>query len=440
MNCFSGCHDRSAREKRVPRVSLRSLAFALLVAPVMACGGPSSDTETAVTPRAYDLLYRVTPDPSQATVTVELELRQPASLLREVRFRMRGDRFSDFDGDGEIRREDERLRWTPPAKGGVLRWRAQVLHRRNGDGYDAWLGEDWGLFRAEDIIPGAATRSARAAYSRTRLAFDLPEDWSVVTQYAEEDDVFTVRRGERRFKQPKGWIVMGGLGVRRDRIAGIDVAIAGPVDNGVRRLDMLALLNWTLPELARIVPDIPSRITIVSAREPMWRGGLSAPASLYMHAERPLLSENGTSTLLHEIMHVVLDFDTDHDHDWIVEGLAEFYSLELLGRSGTLSRSRFDKARRMQKEWARSSDRLCGGPSSGATTAKAVSVFVELDREIRRKTEGRHTLDDIVREILELPEPVDLDALDRLARNVIGENPDALHIGKLPGCRKMAQS
>ena len=172
----------------------------------------------------------------------------------------------------------------------------------------------------------------------------------------------------------------------------------------------------------------------------MWRGGLSAPASLYMHAERHLLSENGTSTLLHEIMHVVLDFDTDHDHDWIVEGLAEFYSLELLGRSGTLSRSRFDKARRMQKEWARSSDRLCGGPSSGATTAKAVSVFVELDREIRRKTEGRHTLDDIVREILELPEPVDLDALDRLARNVIGENPDALHIGKLPGCRKMAQS
>ena len=440
MNCFSGCHDRRPRGKRLPRASLRSLAFALLVAPVMACGGPSSETETAVTPKAYDLLYTVTPEPSQASVTVELELRQSESLLREVRFRTRSGRFGEFDGDGEIHREDNYVRWTPPAKGGVLRWRSQVLHQRNGKGYDAWLGEDWGLFRAEDNIPGAATRSAEAAYSRTRLAFALPADWSVVTQYADEDDVFIVRRGDRRFKQPKGWIVMGDLGVRRDRIAGVDVAIAGPVNNGVRRLDMMALRNWTLPELTRIVPDMPPQITIVSAREPMWRGGLSAPASLYMHAERPLLSENGTSTLLHEIMHVVLDFDTDHDHDWIVEGLAEFYSLELLGRSRTLSRSRYDKARRAQKEWARSSDRLCGGPSSGATTAKAVSVFVELDREIRRKTEGRHNLDDIVRNILDAPEPIDLDMLDRLAHDLIGENPDALHIGKLPGCRKMAQS
>lgn len=440
MNCISGCHDRRVRGKRPPSVSLRSLAFAMLVAPVMACGGPNSDTETAATPRAYDLLYRVIPDPSQASVTVELELRQTESLLREVRFRTRGDRFGDFEGDGDIRREDKIVRWTPPVKGGSLRWRARVPHRRNDNGYDAWLGEEWGLFRAEDIIPGAATRSAEAAYSRTRMAFDLPADWSVVTQYAEEDDVFIVRRGERRFKQPKGWIVMGDLGVRRDRIAGVDVAIAAPVDNGVRRLDMLALLNWTLPELARIVPDMPAHLTIVSAREPMWRGGLSAPASLYMHAERPLLSENGTSTLLHEVMHVVLDFDTDHDHDWIVEGFAEFYSLELLGRSGTLSRSRYDRARRTQKEWARSSDRLCGGPSTGATTAKAVSVFVELDREIRRETEGRHNLDDLLRAVLELPEPVTLDVLDRLAGDLIGENPDALHIEKLPGCRKMANS
>ncbi len=252
MNCFSGCHNRRAGGKRLYRVLLRSLAFAFLVAPVMACGGPSSDTDTAVTTRAYDLLYRVTPDPSQASVTVELELQQATSLLREVRFQVRGDRFTDFEGDGDIHSADTLVRWTPPAQGGTLRWQAQVPHRRNGDGYDAWLGEDWGLFRAEDIIPGAATRTARGAYSRTRLVFDLPAGWSVVTQYAEEADVFRVRRGERRFKQPKGWIVMGGLGVRRDQIAGVDVVIAGPVDNGVRRLDMLALLNWTLPELARI--------------------------------------------------------------------------------------------------------------------------------------------------------------------------------------------
>jgi len=438
MNCFSGCNDRR-RAERPRTVSLRGLVFVLLAAPVMACGGPSKETRDVAPPPEYQLLYRVTPSPSQARVTVALELRQRGSLLREVRFRTPGNRFSDFTGDGETAREGTALIWKPPAGGGTLTWQASVPHRRNGNGYDAWLAEGWGLFRAEDIIPSAATRTAKGARSLTRLRFDLPAGWSVVTQYHREGSEFLVDNDARRFKQPKGWIVMGDLGVRRDQIAGINVTVAGPVDNGVRRLDILALLNWTLPELARIVADLPPHITIVSAGEPMWRGGLSAPASLYIHAERPMLSENATSTLLHEIMHVALDFGTDHEHDWIVEGLAEFYSLELLRRSGTISRPRYDRARKAQEKWARASDTLCGGPSSGATTAKAVSIFLELDREIRRKTSGTKNLDDLVGLIVAEHGQLDVDALDRLTRRIIGENPDALHINKLPGCRKMAQ-
>ncbi len=418
---------------------LRRLVFFLLVAPVMACGGPSSETAADSSPPVYELDYRVTPDPSQAEVTVELELRQSRHLLREVRFRKRRIQLIAVDGDGQIEHDGDMLLWVPPAEGGRLQWTVSVPHRRNGNGYDAWLGDNWGLFRAEDIIPGAATRTAIAARSVTRLDFGLPPDWSVITQYPDQDGMFAVRHEQRRFKQPKGWIVMGDLGVRRDEIAGVDVVVAGPVDNGVRRLDMLALLNWNLPELARIVPELPPRITIVSARDPMWRGGLSAPASLYIHAERPLLSENGTSTLLHEIMHVVLDFDTDRDHDWIVEGLAEYYGLELLRRSGTISPARFERARKTQKDWSRSSEQLCGGPSSGAMTARAVSVFVALDREIRRKTEGSGSLDDVVSSVLAAKENIDVDMLDQFAREIIGENPDALHIDKLPGCRKMAR-
>jgi hypothetical protein len=406
----------------------------------MACGGPSTESaDTATTPGEYEIDYRVIPDPKHASVTVEIELRQSRPLLLEVRFRTRGSRFSDFSGDGEVERDGDVLSWSPPDKGGKLRWSVQVPHRRNGNGYDAWLDEGWGLFRAEDIIPAAATRTMKDARSVTRLGFELPDDWSVVTEYAEEEGMFNVRRAQRRFKQPKGWIVMGDLGVRRDTIAGIKVTVAAPVDNGVRRLDILALLNWTLPELARIVADLPPQITIVSAGKPMWRGGLSAPASLYIHAERPLLSENGTSTLLHEIMHVALDFETDHEHDWIVEGLAEFYSLELLRRSGTISMPRYDRARQAQQRWARTSDTLCGSASSGATTARAVSVFLELDREIRRKTEGGKNLDDLVDAIVREHGRLDIDVLDRLVREIIGENPDALHIHKLPGCRKLAQ-
>ena len=436
MNCFSGCHNRAAL---LPLSLLRRLAFFLLVAPVMACGGPNSESADDVAPRVYEIIYRVSPQPAGAAVTVELELRQSRSLLRQVRFRAPENRFSGFSGDGAVERDGETLVWSPPERGGKLSWQVRVPHRRNGKGYDAWLGENWGLFRAEDIIPSAATRTLKASQSATRLYFDLPSGWSVVTQYAEEDGEFSVSHDRRRFKQPKGWIVMGDLGVRRDEIAGVDVVVAGPVDNGVRRLDMLALLNWSLPELARVVPELPPRITIVSANDPMWRGGLSAPASLYIHAARPLLSENGTSTLLHEIMHVVLDFETDHDHDWIVEGLAEFYGLELLRRSGTISPGRYDRARRAQKDWSKSSEQLCGGPSSGAMTARAVSVFIALDREIRRNTEGASSLDDVMTSVLTTQDSVDVDALDRFVREIIGKNPDALHIDKLPGCRKMAQ-
>ena len=44
---------------------------------------------------------------------------------------------------------------------------------------------------------------------------------------------------------------------------------------------------------------------VVGAADPMWRGGLSASNSLFLHADRPLISENGTSTLVHELTHVI---------------------------------------------------------------------------------------------------------------------------------------
>jgi predicted metalloprotease with PDZ domain len=72
-------------------------------------------------------------------------------------------------------------------------------------------------------------------------------------------------------------------------------------------------------------------------------------------------------------------------------------------------------------------------------TARAVSVFVALDREIRRKTGGSSSLDDVVSAVLATTGNVDVDRLDRIVREIIGENPDALHIDKLPGCRKMAR-
>ncbi len=373
-------------------------------------------------------------------MAVQLTVSQEDDLLREMRFDADPERYSGFEADGELSINAARITWSPPDDGGVLRWRVRVPRQRNSNGHDAWLDESWGLFRAEDIIPRAATRTLIGVSSETSIEFQLPRNWSAVTEYAASGGKFRVSKAERRFSQPSGWIVVGQLGVRRERIAGMRVAIAAPEDQGVRRLDMLALLNWTLPELARVLPAMPPRLTVVSAGAPMWHGGLSAPQSIYIHASRPLISENGTSTLLHEVVHVALGSNAGIDSDWVTEGMAEYYSLQLLRRSGSLTAKRYQRAMERQAEWAKSADSLCGQSSKGATTALAVTVLATLDREIRSNSDGEQSLDDVLRQMLRSTAPLSLASLTSASAGLLGRKPDALHIDYLPGCRKLSAS
>ena len=419
---------------RLPAQLLGVLLCAQLLG---ACGQTLPEANAATGDLEYRLDYRVSLRNDDPTAAVELVLRQPGHLLREVRFDIDPNRFSKLTADGELSIDRNVVRWLPPAAGGTLHWDVLVPRLRGDAAYDAWIGDRWGLFRAEDLIPRAATRTLKGAYSNTTLRFELPPGWSVVTPYRELDGHFPVVNDNRRYDEPAGWIAVGELGVRRDTIAGARVVIAAPKGSKARRMDMLAMLNWTLPELARLVPRMPERLTVVSAGEPMWRGGLSGPASLYLHADRPLISENGTSTLLHEIVHTVMPMQSGDGYDWIVEGLAEYYSIELLRRSGTLSARRQELAVAAQRDWGRESSALCGAESAGSTTARAVTVFVELDREIRHVSAGAANLDDVVARLLESRSRVDLAALADASAAVMGEKSETLNIDRLPGCRNI---
>ncbi|HSG59518.1 MAG TPA: hypothetical protein VLA06_08305 [Woeseiaceae bacterium] len=432
MNWIPGLNI--GRKPRHPRPGL--LLAAIMLASCTACGAPTPGSAAPTDPDRYRIDYEVRPDPGDGTVEVTLRLAQSRSLLRELRFST-GSHYSRIAGDGELSVDGGQVTWRPPTAGGSLRWRVEVGHRRNGDGFDAWLGPEWALFRAEDIVPRAATRTLKGASSETWLNFELPEDWSVVTEYYDDNGRFRVDKAGRRFDQPSGWMVMGKLGVRRETIAGSRVAVAGPVDQAVRRMDILAFMQWTLPELARVVPELPHRLTIVSAGEPMWRGGLSAPQSLFVHSDRPLISENATSTLLHELLHVSLGFTAVSGYDWILEGLAEYYSLELLRRSGSISAERHELALADLLEWSSRAQGLCGPASTGARTALAVMVFAALDREIRDKSGDAAGLDNVVRHLWGVPGDVDIGVLRNAAEAAAGAELDALHIDSLPGCRSI---
>jgi hypothetical protein len=266
------------------------------------------------------------------------------------------------------------------------------------------------------------------------MEFVLPEKWSIITPYASMVD----RRGPfddpgRRFDRPKGWLIAGAIGSRREMISGVEVVVAGPLGQGLRRLDMLAVLNWTFPHIARIFPDLPPRILVVIARDPMWRGGLSGPASLFLHGDRPIFSENRTSTLLHELIHVASGIHGDDESDWIVEGLAEYYSVELVHRAGGMSDLRFDEAMQDLARWGGAVDSILVKRSSGKTTARAVGVLRAADAEIREASAGKMSIDDVARELSRVPGRVTVAQLQEFAAKAAGRPVEALRRGDLPG-------
>jgi hypothetical protein len=371
----------------------------------------------------YRLDYEGQFQPSIGTVEVRLTVRQDNGQLKSVRFGFDTARYRDFEADGILDMAEEELSWQPPADGGSLRFTLDLNHQRKGGGFDSLMQENWAIFRGDDLLPPVATTARKGAHSRSRLRLAGPDGWSFATAYprAEDDPQwFIVDRPGRRFDRPVGWMAAGRLGARWGDIAGTRVGVAGPVGQGVRRLDMQAFLRWNLPALKQVFPDFPNRLLVVAAGDPMWRGGLSGPGSLYVHADRPLISENGTSTLLHELVHVAQGFRATEDEDWIVEGIAEYYTLEIMRRSGTISENRYERGMEKLAQWGSKATGLTSQRSTGARTARAAVIMRELDTELRDKSSARYSLDDVARQLVEDGEPVSLSRLRTLAEQLAG--------------------
>ena len=400
------------------------------------CGAPASETNATQSSSIYGVHYKITPNPDDGTVAVDMIVKQSRGHLRELSFDLSATSVSGFEADGELIVGENRVRWLPDRDGGSLRWTSDVPHQRRGNGYDALLDNRWGIFRAEDIIPRARTRTLKGTQSETTLSFQMPAGWTAISEYSTLSGRIEVTNPERRFDQPTGWIAMGDLGVRRETIAGTRIAIAGPADEDVRRMDMLALLNWVLPELSTVLPNSIPRLTVVSAGDPMWRGGLSAPASIFIHSSRPLISENATSTLVHELVHVAMDISAADGYDWIVEGLAEYYSLELLRRAGAITERRYQRALEKQIEWAASASSLCEQRSSGAATALAVVTFRQLDKELRTSSAGQFSLDNLMAHASGEKVHISLRTIEAAVSKMLQKPSDTLMVDKLPGCQQ----
>lgn len=395
---------------------------------------PSTDEVAA--DKTYTIVYSVSiKDGHDGTAQASIRVEQESRRLREIRFAFDPARYTAFTADGELSASDGELIWQPPRKGGTLSYSVRLSHQRNGGAYDARLTKAWALFRGSDVFPPAATRTVVGAHSVARLDLDLPDDWSALTAYVSGDNDFSfpIDNPERRFDRPTGWILLGDIGVRRGFIGDTRVAIGSPVGEGVHRMDIMAFLNWTLPTLRSVFPSMGSRLVIVSAGDPMWRGGLSGPGSLYVHADRPMISENGTSTMLHELVHVAMGVAGSEHDDWLVEGLAEYYSIRILRRTGTLNGRRSTLTLAALQEWGESVDNLFVKRSTGPVTARAATLLAELDAYLRAASRGKRSLDDVVGRLIESELPYNYRSLCVAARLVARRPVPLLSPDAVPG-------
>lgn len=375
----------------------------------------------------------------ESSTAARIIVRQDSAALREIV--LDGARLQKATGDGEIVLKQGQLRWEPPATGGTLRYQVTLSHRRQGKnaaGNDAWVGEQFAVFRGEDAFPIRAWRRSKDSGLTGELLVRRPDNWRLITPYLPDAlGRMAIRNPGKRLARPIGWITAGDLGTRRDTIADIEITVTAPRGERMERVGMLGLLRWTLPQLVQQLATAESRpryISIVAAGSPLWLGALSAPNSIFVHTDRPLISENGTSTIVHEMVHVLLaDLDTPRDQDWIDEGLAEYLSLRALKDSGTISAVRYEATIAEFRRWGSAVTSLQATSSTGPVTARAVTVFADLDTELRKAGRNGQSLAVVIRGLLESTRRVDLATLRLAARRVLGRDSLALAPAAVPG-------
>lgn len=355
----------------------------------------------AATPAKVEYVVKFLPDEKSAEVVIKIDR---AKWLKQARFNIEKYPLTQVEGSGEVVRDDETLIWRPNTKGkAYLRYQIPVGRKRASGGYDAYITEDWALLRGERLVPPVRVRRLKNSRTEVYVSFELPKHWtSVNTGWHRTNDALSFHLGEREstLARPNGWMIAGKLGTRREELARTHVSVSAPRGHNFRQMELMTFLSMIWPQIDNLFAVVPDNIMIVGAADPMWRGGLSAPTSLYMHGERPLVSENGTSTLIHELFHVISGIHGLKDEDWIAEGLAEYYSVELIFRAGGFSSSRRDKIFTDLAHWGRELKSLRQRHSSGPVTARAAVFFDELDREIQSKSEGRYRLDHLLRKVI----------------------------------------
>ena len=385
-------------------LAISNLAWVLCGASVVKAteADPTSRTISRAPRETFSVTYTIeisAAHPKQARVRWELA---GADEIERIRLRFDPDRFEAFTGSGTIERHHGEILWSPSGPYAELDYTARIDHRRAaGKGYDSYASDDWIASRTTTFFPRSSVLFRRDVEadpeSRTRLVVRLPRGWESVTVLPPDGPHrYVVETPNQRLDHPRGWLLFGRMRRVDATVAGTALTIALAPDVTTPVDPLLQLLQQVLPVIATLFDRSLPRLLIVLGPDPMWRGGLSGEESFYMHGDRPLRSPDQTSPYLHELFHVAAPFRPHADAHWVTEGLAEYYSIELQRRIGTLSDTKYQRALQLfatHGVWGHDFTRT-SAPALRNNSAPLVMYL--LDQQIRAATGNERGLDAVV--------------------------------------------
>ncbi|WP_017479188.1 hypothetical protein [Pseudomonas sp. PAMC 26793] len=384
---------------------------------------------TSAWAKKVDLDYHVKLLPQSDQAEVRLSLSQ-GSAVRSLNFDLgRDGDYSDFKADGQWQvlpgntPGASRGLWQPSADKASLTYRVRLTHARKKGVYEARMTPSWALFRGEDLVPTARLDQQDGTELVSRLVFELPAGWkSVETSWPRiGKHKFRIDNVSRLFDRPTGWMLAGTLGSRRMRLGETEITVASPKGQGMHRMDVLTLLTFVWPQVQAAFPRHPAKLLVVGASDPMRRGAYSARDSIYLNSRTPLVSENGSSPLIREVVQAIGRFNDQQGSDWISEGLAQYYAIELMRRAGGISDDRYATLQTRLAKEGKDVTTLRVEHANSATVARAVVLLQELDREIRVKTHNKRSLDDLTQAVMRM-NSISTKEFVQLGESIMGES------------------
>ena len=395
------------------------LGLLLLIAcgPLWAAKKVDFDYHVRLLPQSDQAQVRLTLAEGTAVRSLDFDLGPPGS-------------YSDFKADGQWQLTPDALHsrglWHPAPGKASLSYRVHLNHQRKNGSFDTRMTPQWALFRGEDLVPAANLDAQDGSELVSRLEFELPPGWkSVETPWPRiGKNRFRIDDVSRLFDRPTGWMLAGTLGSRRTILGETEVTVSAPKGQGMRRMDVLTLLTFVWPQVQTVFPRNPPKLLIVGAGSPMWKGSAAAGNSIYLYSGLPLVNEAGSSPLLRELVQLFSGINDEPEHDWIGEGLSEYYAIELMRRAGGMSDERYQTLQHRLNAAGKGVTRL-RGQASPAMVARAVTLLQALDREIRLQTRSKRSLDDVSQALMRL-DKVNTQVFIQLSESVLGGRSEVL--------------